>query len=133
MRLPASEREVAATSSSRGWSQTIFAASAPVNPFAPATSTRAAGAPSSGWVGSLFTERPTDLLQLAEDRGAGGLDLLVGQRPVGGAKLERQRQALLARAELLAFIKVEDLDRAQQLATAGPHRGDHVCRGGVGG
>ena len=45
-------------------------------------------------------------------------DLLVGERPVGGAELEPQREALAALADLLAAVEVEDVGRAQQLAPA---------------
>ena len=53
---------------SRGWRQTICAARAPVKPEAPATSTRAAGSPSSGCASRSFTQRPPDRVQLRLDR-----------------------------------------------------------------
>src|SRR4051794_33512802 len=133
MRLPASLREVARTSSSRGWSQTIFAARAPVKPLAPATSTRAAGAPSSGWFASSFTQLPPDLPECGDDRVAHPVDLLVGQGPVGGAELEPQRQALPPLPQLLAFVEVEDAGRAQQLAAGRDHRRAHLLGRHLGG
>ena len=60
------------------------------------------------------------------DRRAALGDLLVGERAVGGAELEPQREALAALADLLAAVEVEDLGRAQQLAAAREHRGAHA-------
>src|SRR5215211_3976931 len=104
----------------------ISAARAPVKPEAPATSTRAAGLPSSGWAAGSLTQRPSDLAQLRLDRLAPLGDLLVGEGAVVGAEFEVEGEALAALAELLAFEEVEDLRRVQQLAAAGQHRGAHL-------
>src|SRR4051812_35611685 len=109
MRLPASEREVAATSSSRGWSQTIFAASAPVNPFAPATRTRAAGVPSSGCAASLFTEGPPRPSQARPYRPPPQLRNPHGGGGGRGTEFQPPRQGLPAPARALAPVEVEDI------------------------
>ena len=65
-------------------------------------------------------------------RGRG--DLLVGERAVGGAELEPQREALAPLAELLALVEVEDLGRPQQLAAGRENRvADAAAAGVVGG
>src|SRR5438034_11519912 len=116
-RVPTSLRDVTATSSIRGWRHTRSAASAPVKPDAPATTTRAS-----------LTGRRSDRLQGAPDRLPALGDLLVLQGAVIGAKLEPEREALPALADLLPAIHVEDPRRAQQLPTRVEHQLAHPGR-----
>src|SRR5665811_2367804 len=107
----------------RGWRQTIWAASAPVKPEAPATKTLAF---SLTWGSSYLLERGDDRVALRRD-------LLVGEGAVGGAELEPQGEALAPLPDLLALVEVEDLGLAQQPAAAGQHglanlRGRDVAR-----
>src|SRR5579862_6573985 len=76
---PASSRAVIATSSKPGWRQRIEAAIAPAYPLAPTTAT-------------LGTDRPPDRGERADDAFTDRGDLLVGERAVGSAELEVQRE-----------------------------------------
>src|SRR5213080_4599318 len=96
-RVPASPRDVAAASSRRGWRHTRLAASAPVNPEAPATSTRAS-----------LTERPADLVQRGLDRLPALGHLGVGERTVRRPELQPQREALSPGPHLLTAVEIED-------------------------
>src|SRR3954468_21912249 len=107
-RRPASERAVTIVSSSRGWRSTIAAASAPANPAAPRTAT-------------LGTEGRPDLGEGSLDRFASASNVLVGQRALGRAELEPQRQRLAALADLLAAVDVEQLHPIEQLPRAAAH------------
>src|SRR5690606_10075790 len=125
-----------ATSWRRGCRHTRRAASAPANPVAPATSTRAAGSPSSGWLAiarafTSLTQRPSDLAHGCLDGLANLRDLAVGERAIRGAELQAQREALAVGADLLAAVEVEDARRAQQLAAGLEHGRAHALRGHV--
>src|SRR5919202_2877102 len=102
-RRPASERAVTIVSSSEGWRSTSDAQSAPAKPAAPRTAT-------------LCTQPPSDLGERAFDGGALGSHVVVGQRALGRAELEPQRERLVALADLLAAIDVEELDAVEQRA-----------------
>src|SRR5215210_5498520 len=127
-RLPTSEREVAATSSRLGWRQTRRAASAPVKPVAPATTTRARGSPSSDCaagsraVEASLTQRSPDLGEGLANRAAALGHLLVRERSIGSLEGQPQRQALAPLPHLLARVEVEELGAAKQLAAAGVYR-----------
>src|SRR6476469_7851609 len=127
-RLPASPREVIATSSSFGWRQTICAARAPAKPEAPATSTRAVGSPSSGCASRSATQRPPDLSQRGLDRGARLADLVVGEGAIGGAELQPQGQALATLADLHCFVEGEAIGGRTPLSPAGKDRLAPVIR-----
>src|SRR3954447_18496395 len=96
-RRPTSEGAGTIVSASSGWRSTSAAQSAPANPAAPRTAT-------------LCTQPRPQLLECALDRRARGRHLLVGQRPLGRAELEPERQRLVALFQLLAPVDVEDLD-----------------------
>src|SRR5690349_20732974 len=95
-RRPASLRAVTIVSSSDGWPSTSRAQSAPANPAAPRTAT-------------LCTQPPAKVSERGLDRPPFGDHVLVGQRALGRAELEPQRERLLALAHLLAVVDVEQL------------------------
>src|SRR5436190_15947587 len=91
----------------------MCAASAPANPDAPTTAT-------------LCTEPPPERLEARLDRRAQARHLLVGEGPVGRAELEPERERLLALADLLAAVDVEQACLREELAAADLHRGLHL-------
>src|SRR4051794_28349831 len=115
-----SPRAVTAASSKWGWRCRIRAAIAPANPAAPMTATVSATELGPEPVG----ERRDDLLPLAAR-------LVLGQRAVGRAELEVERERRLPGADPLAPVGVEDPDAAEQRRGA-PRRGDDVGGGHVG-
>src|SRR5918992_2876053 len=116
-RAPASERAVTCASSKNGWRWTSIAATAPAYPLAPSTAT-------------LATQLPSDLLaQRGDDLRAPLRDVLVGERAVGRAELEPDRQRGAALADLRAAVDVEDLGASQQRAAGRADRLEHA-RGG---
>src|SRR5258705_5344485 len=93
-RRPASLRDVTASSSKNGWRSIRRAASAPANPLAPRTAT------------SATQLAPQLLLEGGNDPVANRRDVLVGQRAIGRAELEVQRERDAALPHLLARVHV---------------------------
>src|SRR5947209_13483630 len=62
------------------------------------------------------------VLQPPLDAADDAVDVALGEGMVGRLEDERERQALLVRADLRARVDVEDAHRAQQLAASLPYR-----------
>src|SRR5687768_17149423 len=108
------------SSSRRGWRSTSAAHSAPAKPDAPTTAT-------------LATELPSQVRELLLDPRSHLAHLVVGERALGCAELEPQRERLVPLADLLTAVDVEQPHALEQFAAAHVHRvldigGRHVFR-----
>src|SRR4051794_27387407 len=102
-RRPESLRAVTIVSSSDGWRSTMAAQRAPAKPAAPRTAT-------------LGTQLPPDLRQGGLDGAALLQHVLVGERALGRAELEPERERLVRLLDLFAAVHVEQLDAVHQRA-----------------
>src|SRR5207245_2079315 len=116
-RRPTSEREITAVSMKNGWRCSSRAQRAPAYPDAPNTATL-------GVTDPPLQLRGQGCPNFAPPRG----HLLIGERSVGRAKTQAQRQRYVSGADaLLVTVDVEHLRAGEQRSAGGARHGQHLA------